>query len=135
MVLSMSLRFILCCNVRSRFSKHKLVQIFLAKPVPKELIERNKKACFLQNQFYSDTTTDEEWFELVKELDNDEVIIGIIEHRLGWRNGCVNKKIWNFYYDFIKDKNPVVCMFGGASKNNVFLGPFKFLSKIHALLC
>lgn len=66
------------------------------------------RAEFLFIQFVYKRIPDDQWIEYVKEITDFEVVIGLIEHRLGWKRGSVNKDIWKFYFDFVRDKNDTV---------------------------
>uniref|UniRef100_A0A914P3G3 Uncharacterized protein n=1 Tax=Panagrolaimus davidi TaxID=227884 RepID=A0A914P3G3_9BILA len=48
-----------------------------------------------------------EWQLALNETEDEEVIFGLFEHRLGGKYGCLDKNFWKFFMDFVKDKDEI----------------------------
>ena len=87
-------------NSNTNFCKHR----FLAKPLSKAALKKSKRASFLWRQFLRNDLSEEEFFKYLSKIEDAEVVAGILEHRLGWKMGCVSKTLWRCYFDFLQKR-------------------------------
>uniref|UniRef100_A0AC34FHW1 Uncharacterized protein n=1 Tax=Panagrolaimus sp. ES5 TaxID=591445 RepID=A0AC34FHW1_9BILA len=73
-------------------------------PVDEKVILEANKSEELYKQFMRDDLSFDEWILYLNEIKDDEVIFGLFEHRLGGKYGCLDKNIWKYYINFLKEK-------------------------------
>uniref|UniRef100_A0A914QF35 Uncharacterized protein n=1 Tax=Panagrolaimus davidi TaxID=227884 RepID=A0A914QF35_9BILA len=77
------------------------------KQIPKAILKKYERCKFLCKQFQRDDLPFDEWILYLNEIENEEAVFGLFEHRLGWKNGCFDKNLWNLYLKLMKENDQI----------------------------